>query len=183
MYGSSEMVTDISLTKFNLNGLFFTVLISGTDLALETTNSDGYAITVPAGYANSSGVTIFTLEFIQPAQPLSLLTLIVVINPTPSLFHIDTNTFAVTTNQPLSVGVYQFILLLFDPSLGISPPFPVHVIVTVASPGEFHIVCLKDMIALYECLWNATDCACMSSSQQCNVYIYIYIYIYIYTYT
>ena len=48
--------------------------------------------------------------------------------------------FEVVTRDALPNGIYQFFLLLFDPNLGISPPFPVDVTVTVASPGEFYMM-------------------------------------------
>ena len=128
--------------------------IAGTDLYLETTNSDGYAIFVPPENVNHSEASVFTLDFVQlnDDEPLNLLTLIVRVTPTTSSFYVNTLhpsegiVFEVTTKKAVPKGVYHFSLILFDPVLDISPPFPVDVTVTVASPGEFHTVILTDAI-------------------------------------
>ena len=132
---------------------FLTVPLTDTGLYLETTNSDGYAITMPPESVNHSGASVFTLNFIQPAQPVNLVTLIVRVIPTTSSFYVkmlhplpEEIVFEVTTNASLPKGVYHFSLVLFDPSLGITPPLPVDVTVTVASPGEFRIVVLTDVM-------------------------------------
>ena len=112
-----------------------------------TTDSDGYSITLPPEAVNHSGADIFTLDFIQPEEPLNLSMLYVEVIPaisSLSSFYVHKSTppvggieFEVETNVSLAQGVYRFSLLLFDSNLGISPPVVVDVILTVASPGEF----------------------------------------------
>ena len=155
VYGPFIMNDESYALNKGESSLFFffpIVPLSDAGLYLETTDSDGYSITMPPEAVNHSGADIFELEFIQPEEPLSLAMLYVQVVPTTSSFYINKTSpqsggieFEVETNVSLAQGVYGFSLILFSSSLGISPPVVVDVILTVASPGEFCAVLFWEM--------------------------------------